>query len=125
MSKETEISTEVNNVEKSMGQVLKNRSDDYEYGREAIYFAAEKLQDILEIAVENAHETGHPRAIEVATNTANSLAMAGQSLIDHQLKTKKLNDETSSQHGEINKTTNNLNVNMKASDLLELFKKDT
>lgn len=125
MNKSTEISKEVDNLEKSMAQVIKNRSDDYEYGREAIYFAAEKLQDILEIAVENAHETGHPRAIEVATNTATSLAAAGQSLIDHQLKTKKLNDQASSGQSEINKTTNNLNVNMKASDLLELFKKDT
>jgi len=124
MSIENEISTEVDNVEKSLEKILKNRSDDYDYGREAIYYAAERLTEILDIAVDNAQETGHPRAIEVATNTANSLAGAGASLIDHQLKTKKLNNESETKDNSPAVTHNNLNVSLKTSDLLDMLTKD-
>lgn len=102
-------------------KVLQNRKDDYEYGRDILYAASERLQDILEAAVQLAQESEHPRAIEVATNSAATLADIAGKMMDHQLKTEKLNNP----QGENSKVTNNnLNVKLNTKDLLELLNKE-
>jgi len=121
--KSKKLSTEVDNIKKDMEKVLQNRRDDYEYARDVLYVASERLQDILENAVALASESEHPRAIEVATNTANSLADVAGKMMDHHIRAKKVNEEHA-QAQEINKTTNNVNVNLKTSDLLDLLTKD-
>ena len=119
--KEKEIQNELTTVEEEMRQVLINRKDDYEYGRDVLYTASERLMDILDSAVQLAQESEHPRAIEVATNTASSLADIAGKLMDHQLKTDKLNNP----NGEKNQVTNNnVNVKLNTSDLLELLNRE-
>ena len=112
---------EIVKLENEMKQVLVNRKDDYEYGRDIMYAAAERLQDILDSAVQLAQESEHPRAIEVATNTATSLADVAGKMMQHHLTTEKLNNP----QGEKNQVTNNnLNVKLSTKDLLELLNKE-
>lgn len=113
---------EIEKVEKELDVILQNRNDDYEYGRDLLYATAERLQEILESAVGLAQESEHPRAIEVATNTATALAGISSSLMDHHLRVEKLNK--SDKDLEKNVTNNNLNIKMSTKDLLELLSKD-
>ena len=68
-----------------------------------------------------AQESEHPRAIEVAANTANTLSDIAQKLMDHQLRTEKLNNPQGTNN---NVTNNNLNVKLSTKDLLEMIKND-
>ena len=121
MSDNKSVDQEVIELENDMKKVMINRKDDYEYGRDVLYTASERLMDILDSAVQLAQESEHPRAIEVASNTATSLADIAGKLMDHQLKTDKLNNP----NGEKNQVTNNnVNVKLNTSDLLELLNRE-
>ena len=121
MDKETEIENEVSEVKDNMKLMLKNRNDDYEYARELLYASAERLQDILDSAVNLAQESEHPRAVEVATNTAAQLADVAGKMMDHHLRTEKLNNPKGEK---ASVTNNNLNVKLNTSDLLELLNRE-
>jgi hypothetical protein len=122
MEKQTDnINNEIVEVETSVSKMLQHRSDDYEYAREVLYAASEKLQAILDSAVQLAQESEHPRAIEVASNSAQTLADVAGRLMDHHLKTNKMNGQVES---EKNVTNNNLNVKLNTKDLLELLGKE-
>ena len=116
MDKDT--STEVTKLEDEMKLVLKNRKDDYEYSREIMYQSAERLQDILDSAVTLAQESEHPRAIEVATNTATALGDVAAKMMDHHIRLDKLNNPSGSKS---DVTNNNVNVKLNTKDLLELL----
>ena len=49
---EEEIQNEVVSVKDDMKKVLVNRKDDYDYARELLYASAERLQDVLDSAVQ-------------------------------------------------------------------------
>lgn len=117
----SEISKDVKNIEKDVAKVLQNREDDYDYARDVLYVASEKLQDILDSAVQLAQESEHPRAIEVATQAANALADTAGKMMDHHIRTEKINNPKGEQ---VSKTTNNLNVKLNTKDLLELMGKE-
>lgn len=110
-------------LEDEMKLITKNRKDDYEYSRELLYASAERLQDILDAAVVLAQESEHPRTMEVATNTASALADIAQKMMDHHLRTDKLNNPEGHKPQK-NITNQNLNVKLNTSDLLELLGKD-
>lgn len=112
---------EVIELEDEMKKVLQNRRDDYEYSRELLYQSAERLQDILESAVNLAQEAEHPRAIEVATNTASALADIAAKMMEHHMRTEKLNNPGGDK-GQI--TNNSLNVKLTTKDLLELLNRE-
>lgn len=112
---------EIAKVEDNLKEVLKNRQHDYEYGRELLYSSAERIQDILDAAVTLAQESEHPRAIEVATNTASALADISDKMMKHHLQTEKLNNPKGE---EKNVTNNNLNVKLNTKDLLELLNRE-
>lgn len=113
-----DIQNEVANVNKDLKKMLVNRKDDYDYARELLYASAERLQDVLESAVQLAQESEHPRAIEVATNTANALGDVASKMMEHHLRTEKLSNPS----GEKKQVTNNnLNVKLNTKDLLELL----
>jgi predicted urease superfamily metal-dependent hydrolase len=116
--KDKDTSTEVTELENEMQQVLKNRQDDYEYSRELMYAAAERLQDILDSAVQLAQESEHPRAIEVATNTAEALGNVAGKMMDHHIRLDKLNNPKGTNPPV---TNNNVNVKLNTKDLLELL----
>lgn len=113
-----EEKNEVIEIKQNLQKVLQNRADDYEYAREVLYASSEKLQDILDSAVQLAQESEHPRAIEVASNAAQTLADVAGRIMDHHLKTEKLNGKKESEQ---NVTNNNLNVKLNTKDLLELL----
>ena len=110
--------TEVANLEDQMKLVLKNRNDDYEYARELLYQSAERLQDILEIAVDLAREAEHPRAIEVAKDAGVALGDVAGKFMEHHVTTEKLNNPKGDKGDTVN---NNVNVKLNTSDLLELL----
>ena len=119
MDKDT--TTEVSKLEDEMKLVLKNRQDDYEYSREIMYQSAERLQDILDSAVTLAQESEHPRAIEVATNTATALGDVAAKMMDHHIRLDKLNNPNGDKKEVVN---NNVNVKLNTKDLLELLSKE-
>lgn len=114
------ISQDIAVIDKEVKAIVQNRKDDYTYSRELLYASAERLQDILDSAVQLAQESEHPRAIEVATGTATALSDIAQKMMEHQLRTEKLNNPA----GEKNVTNNNLNVKLNTKDLLELLGKE-
>jgi len=116
-----DISHEVDVIEKEVKGILQNRKDDYTYSRELLYASAERLQDVLDAAVQLAQESEHPRAIEVATGTATALSDIAQKMMEHQLRTEKLNNPNNESK---NVTNNNLNVKLNTKDLLELLGKE-
>ena len=115
------IETDLSDETKKLAKMARNRSDDYEYARGILYQSSEKIQDILDAAVNLAQESEHPRAIEVATEAAKALGDTAAKMMDHHIKTERLNNPT----GEKNQVTNNnLNVKMNTKDLLELLQRD-
>lgn len=110
-------------IEQELEIITKNRKDDYEYSRELLYSSAERLQDVLEAAVVLAQESEHPRSMEVATNTATALADIAQKMMEHHLRTDKLNNPEG-HRPEKNVTNQNLNVKLNTKDLLELLGKE-
>ena len=119
-NEEEKISKEIANVDSAVTRVLQHRSDDYEYAREVLYAASEKLQDILDSAVQLAQESEHPRAIEVASNSAQTLADVAGKIMEHHLKVERLNGKQADK----SVTNNNLNVKLNTKDLLELLGKE-
>ena len=69
------VKTDLSEENKKLAKLARNRSDDYEYAREILYKSSEKIQDILDAAVNLARESEHPRAIEVATEAAKALGV--------------------------------------------------
>ena len=108
-------------IKEAMKKMSVNRQDDYEYARELLYASSERLQDILDSAVQLAQESEHPRAIEVATNTASQLADIAGKMMEHHLRTEKLNNPKGDK-AEV--TNNNLNIKLNTSDLLELLNRE-
>ena len=116
--KDNDTNTEVTKIEEEMKKVLTNRRDDYEYSRELMYQSAERLQDILDSAVSLAQESEHPRAIEVATNTANALGDIAAKMMEHHMRIEKLNNPKGDKGDVVN---NNVNVKLNTKDLLDLL----
>jgi hypothetical protein len=119
VEKEVAVVEEKNDAVKKM---LTHRNDDYEYGRELLYHAAEQLQELLGTAVTLAREAEHPRAIDVAKDTATTLADIAGKMMKHHEQTQKVAGEVPE------KTTprinNNLNVKLSSKELLDLLSKD-
>ena len=121
MDKAKEIQKNLKDEKNNLEKIITNRSDDYTYAREILYQSSERLQDILDAAVNLAQESEHPRAIEVATEAAKALGDTAAKMMDHHIKTERLQNPTGEQK---NVTNNNLNVKMNTKDLLELLNRD-
>ena len=122
MEKAIEIQKNLKDEKNNLEKIITNRSDDYTYAREILYQSSERLQDILDAAVNLAQESEHPRAIEVATEAAKALGDTAAKMMDHHIKTERLQNPTGEQKSV---TNNNLNVKMNTKDLLELLNRDS
>ncbi len=122
MDNEKKLENELVATKDSVAKLVKHRNDDYEYAREVLYAASERLQDVLDSAVQLAQESEHPRAIEVASNTAQTLGNIAGQLMDHHIRTEKINKGASQNEKSV--TNNNLNVKVNTKDLLELLGKE-
>ena len=80
---------------------------DYEYSRETYYDLIEKGRESLELMIEVARESEHPRAFEVLSGMIKNISDVNDKLMDLNKKQKDMNkNEEPKQIG--NQTTNNL-----------------
>lgn len=82
--------------------------EDYEFSRETYYDLIEKGRESLELMIEVARESEHPRAFEVLAGMIKGIADVNGSLMDLNKKYKELQKSDSPK--ESNTTNNNLFV---------------
>jgi len=70
-----------------------NVKSDYEYSRDTYYEILEKGKDALELMIEVARESEHPRAFEVLSNMMKNMADVNDKLMDLNKKNKDINKE--------------------------------
>lgn len=87
----------------------KRIKDDYEYSRDTYYDILEKGKESMELMIEVARESEHPRAFEVLSTMMKNMADVNGALMDLNKKHKDINkEEQPKQLG--GNTTNNLFV---------------
>jgi len=97
-----------------------NIKGDYEYSRDTYYELLEKGKESLELMVEVARESEHPRAFEVLSNMMKNMADINDKLMDLNKKNKDINKEEVKQ---VANTTNNVFLGSTA-DLQRLLNDD-
>jgi hypothetical protein len=70
-----------------------NIKSDYEYSRDTYYDILEKGKDALELMIEVAKESEHPRAFEVLSNMMKNMADINDKLMDLNKKNKDISSE--------------------------------
>ena len=81
---------------------------DYEYSRETYYDLIEKGRESLELMIEVARESEHPRAFEVLSTMMKNMADVNDKLMDLNKKNKDINQKEELK--QLGNTTNNLFV---------------
>ena len=84
----------------------KNIRNDYEYSRDTYYELLEKGKQSLELMIEVARESEHPRAFEVLSGMMKNMADINDKLMDLNKKEKELQKPETKQVG--NTTNNNV-----------------
>jgi|TARA_R100001509_G_C4855687_1_gene211645 hypothetical protein len=84
----------------------KNIKTDYDYSRDTYYELLEKGKESMELMIEVARESEHPRAFEVLSNMMKNMADINDKLMDLNKKEKDINQEEAKQIG--NTTNNNV-----------------
>ena len=93
---------------------------DYEYSRDTYYEILEKGKETLELMIEVARESEHPRAFEVLSGMMKNMADINDKLMDLNKKEKELQKPETKQVGN---TTNNVFLGSTA-DLQKLLGKE-
>ena len=84
-----------------------NIANDYNYSRQTYYDLIEKGKESLDLMVEVARESEHPRAFEVLSGMIKNVSEVNDKLMDLNKKNKDISAEDIKK---IEKTTNNLFV---------------
>ena len=84
----------------------KKIKDDYEYSRETYYDLIEKGRESLDLMIEVARESEHPRAFEVLAGMIKGIADVNDKLMDLNKKNKDINK--TEEIKQIENQTNNL-----------------
>ena len=84
----------------------KNVNTDYEYSRDTYYELIEKGRESLELMIEVARESEHPRAFEVLSGMIKNISDVNDKLMDLNKKNKDIKQEPK-QIGQEGGTTNN------------------
>ena len=100
----------------------KNIKDDYEYSRETYYNLLDKGRESLELMIEVARESEHPRAFEVLSGMMKNMADINDKLMDLNKKNKDINKKDEPK--QLGNTTNNLFVGT-TTDLQRLIQKES
>lgn len=85
----------------------KNVNTDYEYSRDTYYELIEKGRESLELMIEVARESEHPRAFEVLSGMIKNISDVNDKLMDLNKKNKDIKQEPKQLE---NKGTTNNNV---------------
>ena len=100
----------------------KNVDNDYKYSRDTYYELVEKGKQSLELMIEVARESEHPRAFEVLSGMIKNISDVNDRLMDLNKKKKDLYRKEEIKN--IANTTNNLFVGSTA-ELQKLLKNET
>ena len=94
---------------------------DYEYSRDTYYDLIEKGRESLELMIEVARESEHPRAFEVLSTMMKNMADVNDKLMDLNKKNKDINQKEELK--QLGSTTNNLFVGT-TTDLQRLIQNE-
>jgi DNA-binding PadR family transcriptional regulator len=83
-----------------------NIKSDYEYSRDTYYEILEKGKESLELMIEVARESEHPRAFEVLSGMMKNMADINDKLMDLNKKNRDINEEP--KQAQVGTTNNNL-----------------
>ena len=100
----------------------KNVDNDYKYSRDTYYELVEKGKESLELMIEVARESEHPRAFEVLSGMIKNISDVNDRLMDLNKKKKDLDKKAEIQ--KIANTTNNLFVGSTA-ELHKILKNES
>ena len=100
----------------------KNGDNDYKYSRDTYYELVEKGKQSLELMIEVARESEHPRAFEVLSGMIKNISDVNDRLMDLNKKKKDLDRKEEIKN--IANTTNNLFVGSTA-ELQKILKNET
>ena len=109
------------NIDQFLPPEEKNVDNDYKYSRDTYYELVEKGKESLELMIEVARESEHPRAFEVLSGMIKNISDVNERLMDLNKKKKDLDKKDEIQ--KIANTTNNLFVGS-TTELQKLLKKD-
>jgi DNA-binding PadR family transcriptional regulator len=82
-----------------------NIKSDYEYSRDTYYEILEKGKESMELMIEVARESEHPRAFEVLSGMMKNMADINDKLMDLNKKNRDINEEP--KQAQVGTTTNN------------------
>ena len=111
-----------NEMDKFFPPEEKNVDNDYKYSRDTYYELVEKGKQSLELMIEVARESEHPRAFEVLSGMIKNISDVNDRLMDLNKKKKDLDRKEEIKN--IANTTNNLFVGS-TSELQKLLKNET
>ena len=109
-------------IEKFLPPEEKNVDNDYKYSRDTYYELVEKGKESLELMIEVARESEHPRAFEVLSGMIKNISDVNDRLMDLNKKKKDLDKKDEIQ--KIANTTNNLFVGSTA-ELQKILKNES
>ena len=109
-------------MEKFFPPEEKNIDNDYKYSRDTYYELVEKGKQSLELMIEVARESEHPRAFEVLSGMIKNISDVNDRLMD--LNKKKKDIDKKDEVKKIANTTNNLFVGSK-TELQKLLKNES
>ena len=109
-------------MEKFFPPEEKNIDNDYKYSRDTYYELVEKGKQSLELMMEVARESEHPRAFEVLSGMIKNISDVNDRLMD--LKKKKKDIDKKDEIKKVENTTNNLFVGS-TTELQKLLKNES
>ena len=101
----------------------KNIQTDYDYSRQTYYDLIEKGRESLEMMIEVARESEHPRAYEVLSGMIKNVSDVNDKLMDLNKKQVDINRKDEPQ-GQLGNTTNNNVFLSSTADLQKLLQQD-
>lgn len=99
----------------------KRIKDDYEYSRDTYYEILENGKESMQLMIEVAKESEHPRAFEVLSTMMKNMADVNDKLMDLNKKNKDINQKEELK--QLGNTTNNLFVGT-TTDLQRLIQNE-
>jgi len=109
-------------MEKFFPPEEKNIDNDYKYSRDTYYELVEKGKQSLELMIEVARESEHPRAFEVLSGMIKNISDVNDRLMD--LNKKKKDIDKKEEVKKVANTTNNLFVGS-TTELQKLLKNES
>lgn len=100
----------------------KNIQTDYDYSRQTYYDLIEKGRESLEMMIEVARESEHPRAYEVLSGMIKNVSDVNDKLMD--LNKKQVDINRKDELKQLGNTTNNNVFLSSTADLQKLLKQD-